>query len=87
MPQERFDPALETAAYFVVAETLRRTRAARAAIAVARIDAHLVVDLDSDGSTDEPLADLEDRVGALDGRLTVQRDGNGLHLQAELPCA
>jgi signal transduction histidine kinase len=86
MPRDRLDPALEAAAYFVVAETLRRTHATRAAIEVSRIDGDLVVDLDTDAGTDESLADLEDRVGALDGRLTVQRDADGLHLHAELPC-
>jgi signal transduction histidine kinase len=86
MPRDRLDPALEAAAYFVVAETLRRTRATRAAIEVLRIDGDLVVDLETEGGTDESLADLEDRVGALDGRLTVRRNHDGLHVHAELPC-
>jgi signal transduction histidine kinase len=87
IPEARLEPAIETTAYFVVAETLRRTRAARATVAASRRDGALVVELESDRGYAEPPVDLEDRVGALDGTLTVNCAGGRLRLRVELPCA
>ena len=86
LPTERFDDAVENAAYFVVAETLKRTRALRARVGASRADGRLVVELEADADLDEELADLEDRVGALDGRLVVNAVDGLLRLRAELPC-
>jgi signal transduction histidine kinase len=87
LPQERFDPKVEAAAYFVVAETLKRTRPQRAAVDTTRADGQLVVEIATDQQPPEELTDLEDRVGALDGRLLVRAaSGGGTHIVAELPC-
>ena len=87
LPRERFDVAVENAAYFVVAETLKRTHALRARVGASRADGRLVVELEADAVPDEELTDLEDRVGALGGRLVVDADDGHLRLRAELPCA
>jgi signal transduction histidine kinase len=87
VPDARLDPAIETTAYFVIAETLRRTRTARATVAAARQNGSLVVELEGEaGYADWPI-DLEDRVGALDGTLTIEHGDGGLRLRVELPCA
>ena len=87
LPEERLAEPVENAAYFVVAETLRRTRPSRARIDAARTDGRLVIELEAHGALDEELTDLEDRVGALDGRLSAHNDGTSLRLRAELPWA
>jgi len=63
-------------------------------VAVASEGGSLVVEVDDDGiggATTRPgsgLAGLEDRVHALDGRLTVSSQaGSGTRLRAELPYA
>jgi signal transduction histidine kinase len=87
LPQERFEPKVEAAAYFVVAETLKRTRPRRAAVDAASADGRLIVQVQTDQQPPEELTDLEDRVGALDGRLLVQATPQGgTRIRAELPC-
>jgi signal transduction histidine kinase len=85
LPEGRFGPGAETAAYTVVAE------AARAAAGPVSVDAEVSADAlvlaveATDGTLD--LVELEDRVRALDGRLDVARGANGrLTIRAELPC-
>jgi signal transduction histidine kinase len=87
LPEERFGAPVENAAYFVVAETLRRTRPSRARVDASRTDGRLVIELEAHDAFDEELTDLEDRVGALDGRFSAHNDGTSLRLRAELPCA
>jgi signal transduction histidine kinase len=83
LPRERFSPAVETAAYLVVAEAAK-TGTARAS--AERRNAVLVVDVEAEAEP-EGLLDLEDRVGALDGRLAVERaPGGGVRIHAEIPC-
>jgi signal transduction histidine kinase len=83
LPQERFAPAVETAAYLVVVEAAK-TGAAR--VRAERRDGALVVDVEAEAEP-EGLLDLEDRVGALDGRLDVERAaGGGVRIRAEIPC-
>jgi signal transduction histidine kinase len=80
---ERFPPAVETAAYLVVAEA---AKAGSARVSAARRDGALVVEVETEAEPDG-LVELEDRVGALDGRLAVERppDG-GVRIRAEIPC-
>jgi signal transduction histidine kinase len=85
LPEGRFDPGAETAAYTVVAE------AARAAAGPVSVDAErsgrslLVAVQATDGSLD--VVALEDRVRALDGRLQVAHETDGrITVRAELPC-
>lgn len=86
LPEARFAPAVEFAAYFVLAETLAHARPATASLAVARDDGRLVVEVETDGSAGDWLSGLEDRVGALGGRLAFTGDDR-LRVRAELPCA
>jgi signal transduction histidine kinase len=87
LPRERFDPKVEAAAYFVVAEILKRGRPGRAAVDAARGDGRLVLEIVTDQQPPEELTDLEDRVGALDGRLFVEHGrSGGTRIRAELPC-
>jgi signal transduction histidine kinase len=87
LPRERFDPKVEAAAYFVVAELLKRSRPGRAAVDAARGDGRLVLEIVTDQQPPQELTDLEDRVGALDGRLFVEHALNGgTRIRAELPC-
>ena len=83
LPQERFPPAVETAAYLVIAEA---ARAGAVRVSAERRDAALVVEVEAEA---EPagLLDLEDRVGALDGRLGVEHASDGgVRIRAEIPC-
>ena len=86
LPDGRFAPAVETAAYTVVAEV---ARAARGAVTVRadRMDGALVVELETVHGAEPDLVALRDRLGALDGSLTVDsRDGRE-RFRAEVPCA
>jgi signal transduction histidine kinase len=85
--QGRYPAAVETAAYLLVAEALQDAAgrgASHAAVSIVQDGERLVVTVDDDG-TDRSAAmvQLADRIGALDGRLTVEPT----RLQAELPCA
>ena len=87
LPHERLDPSVEAAAYFVVAELLKRSRPGRATVDAARRDGRLVLNIVTDQQPPQELIDLEDRVGALDGRLLVEHPpSGGTRIRAELPC-
>jgi signal transduction histidine kinase len=84
LPDERYAPAVETAAYTVIAEAVR-TASGSVIVDAERRDGALFVGVETEGDPD--LVGLEDRIGALDGYLTVDRaDGGRLTLRAELPC-
>jgi signal transduction histidine kinase len=82
LPDERFAPVVETAAYLVVAETAK-TGAVR--VSVTRRDGALIVDVEA-AAEPEQLVDLEDRVGALNGSLGVKRAPGVVRIRAEIPC-
>ncbi len=83
LPQERFPAAVETAAYLVVAAA---AKAGPALASAERRDGVLVVDVEAEAEP-EGLLELEDRVGALDGNLAVERaPGGGVRIRAEIPC-
>ena len=82
----RYPAGVETAAYLVVAEALDDAAgrdASHTTVSVVRTGERLAVTVQDDG-TDRTAAmvQLADRVGALDGQLTVEPT----RLQAELPC-
>jgi signal transduction histidine kinase len=83
----RYPAAVETAAYLLVAEALQDAagrRASHAVVRVARDVGRLVVTVEDDGTDrTSPMVELADRVGALEGRLTVEPT----RLRAELSCA
>jgi signal transduction histidine kinase len=77
LPDERFPPAVEAAAYFLVAEMARRGEPLR--VRAHRMDGRLLVEVDG---AESPAVELQDRIGALDGALTV----DGATVRAEIPC-
>jgi signal transduction histidine kinase len=93
----RAPPAIEAAAYFVVAEALtnvaRHAGASEAVVRVLRPNGQLSVEVEDDGAGGADLGGgsglrgLVDRVGALDGSLEVEsRPGRGSMVRATLPC-
>jgi len=89
---------VETAAYFVVAEALANVAkyadASEAWVTVGRENGNASVEIRDDGTGGATpdggtgLRGLADRVGALDGRLTVESPpGRGTRILAEIPCA
>ena len=83
---QRYPPAVETAAYAIVAEASRR---ASSGIAV-RAEQHgavLAIEVEA-RELDQPfeVAELEDRVAAIDGRLAVEHRNGTVTIRAELPC-
>jgi signal transduction histidine kinase len=96
--EERLPPAVETAAYYVVAETLtnigRHSGASRAEVDVRRDGADVLVAISDDGhggarrKPGSGLEGLAQRVEALDGDLLVQSpEGGPTTITARLPCA
>jgi signal transduction histidine kinase len=97
-PGDRPAPAVEAAAYFVVAEGLanvaKHSGASHSLVRVARPDGRLIVEVVDDGAGGADatrgtgIAGLEHRVRALDGVLRVESPSGGpTTLRAELPCA
>jgi len=82
LPAERFGAPVESAAYFLMAETLRRSGGGDVAVSARRADGRLLVELDAGAGIPGPITDLEDRVGAVGGTLVA----TGHRLHAELPC-
>ena len=94
----RLPDSVESAAYFVVSEALaniaKHAGARSAAVSIARDNGTLVVQVRDDGRggadarSGTSLRGLADRVGALNGNLTVMSEpGAGTFVQAEIPCA
>jgi signal transduction histidine kinase len=93
---ERPAAAVETAAYFVVAEALanaiKHADAARVDISIRRSDGRLVAEIVDDGRggadpSGNGLTGLKQRVGALDGTLRIESPlGGPTTVRAELPC-
>jgi signal transduction histidine kinase len=95
---ERYPQAIESAAYFVVAEALanigKHAQARAAEVSIDRRNGRLVIEVSDDGRgraesrASGGLQGLADRVGALDGQLTVASEtGRGTTIRAEIPCA
>ncbi|MEU8119545.1 sensor histidine kinase [Spirillospora sp. NPDC049024] len=94
---ERPPAAVESIAYFIVAESLaniaKYARATRATVRVTREDRLVVVEVADDGvggavaRPDGGLAGLADRAATIDGTLTVDSPPGGpTTVRAELPC-
>ncbi len=95
---ERLPAQVETAAYFVVGETLtniaRHSQATEAHVVVKKTDGKLDIDVvdNGTGGADDAngtgLTGLRDRLAALDGTLTVSSPvGGPTRVHAEIPCA
>ncbi|HEY5249321.1 MAG TPA: histidine kinase [Dermatophilaceae bacterium] len=88
LPAQRHPAAVEAAAYFFVAEILRRCARENASLIVLDDPPALVIQVETDAMIDTELSDVADRLGALGGRLTAsQSSPSGSILRAELPCA
>jgi signal transduction histidine kinase len=94
---ERLPPAVEAAAYYVIAEGLtnvvKYAHASEARVSVSRRNGSAVVEVADDGvggadaGGGSGLAGLRDRIEALDGWLEIESEpGHGTHLRAEIPC-
>jgi PAS domain S-box-containing protein len=98
VPDERYPPSVESAAYFIAAEALtnvaKYANAGAARVSAAAADGRLELMIDDDGvggaqaSAGSGLSGLRDRVAALDGTLTVDSPaGGGTHIRAAIPLA
>jgi signal transduction histidine kinase len=86
VPEERLDPAIEAAAYFVIAGLARRSGSTSLTVSAARPEKSLQVEVTTDNAPAD-IVELEDRVGALDGTLSVSREPGGrVRIRAEIPC-
>jgi signal transduction histidine kinase len=85
LSRERYAPVVESAAYMLVAET---AAAATGALAVRaeRRESTLVLEIEAQDTGARLGAGLEDRIGAADGRLTLERSNGRVRIVAELPC-
>jgi len=82
VPVGRLPAATETAAYLLVSTVVRG-----GALTVSMVDddGRLTVDVEAD-ALPASLTDVEDRIGALGGTLTVRHSTGRFLLHAELPC-
>ena len=88
LPAERFPPAVEETAYLAIANLADHWSPHPVALAAARDGERLVVDLRTPARPPADVVEIEDRVGALGGRLVVNDPSNGsTHVRVELPCA
>jgi hypothetical protein len=77
---------VESAAYFAVA-SLARSVGGRIVVGASREGGTVVVEVRT-AEPPGPLIDVEDRVGALDGRLVVEHlPEDGTVIRVALPCA
>lgn len=95
---ERYAPAVEGAAYFVISEALanvtKYASATRASVRVRGIEDQLNIEIDDDGiggadpRTGSGLRGLADRLAALDGTISVDSpSGGGTRIWARIPTA
>jgi signal transduction histidine kinase len=98
LPDDRLPGSVESAAYLLIAEVTGpiavHAGAIRAAVHAKVVGDSLVITVSTDGARradselDGRFIDLEDRIGALGGRLRVEYDEPGrLTVGAEIPCA
>jgi signal transduction histidine kinase len=98
IPDDRYSPSVESAAYFVAAEALtnvaKYANATMARVDAAQADGRLRVTISDDGvggarrAPESGLSGLEDRVTALGGSLLIDSpEGEGTRVTAEIPLA
>jgi PAS domain S-box-containing protein len=96
IPEARYPPSVESAAYFVVAEALtnvaKYAEASIVRVSAEELDGRLCVSVQDDGaggaspSPGSGLSGLDDRVTALNGALSVHSPaGGGTRVRAEIP--
>jgi hypothetical protein len=82
LPEGRFPPAVESAAYFAAHEALRLTEHS-VFVDVRAVNGSLRMTIGAEGALDGAITQIEDRVGAAGGTVVAQ-DGE---LWLEMPCA
>ena len=93
---ERYSPAVEGAAYFVISEALanvtKYAKATKAMVRVRGLEDHLTIEVDDDGiggadpRSGSGLRGLADRLAALDGTITIESPiGGGTRISARIP--
>jgi len=93
---ERYSPAVEGAAYFVISEALanvtKYAKASKARVRVRGLDDHLSIEIEDDGvggadpRSGSGLRGLADRLAVLDGTMTiVSPPGGGTRISAQIP--
>jgi signal transduction histidine kinase len=92
LPDRRVPGPVESAGYLLVAEVVQRYRMRAAVIDASASEDRLRIMVEGPTAASEPAtldrADLEDRIGALDGRLVMDiREDGTLRICAEIPCA
>jgi signal transduction histidine kinase len=98
LTQDRLPESVESAAYFLIAEITGpvafHAGATKAAVDARRVGDSLVITVRVEGAQrddtelESRFIDLEDRIGALGGRLRVEHDEPAeLTVRAEIPCA
>ena len=86
LPEGRLNHPLEAGAYFIVAALTRTDGDAIIDVNVHREPAQLSIDVRTGAPPD--LAEVQDRVGALSGRLAVDETPAGdIYVRVQLPCA
>jgi PAS domain S-box-containing protein len=96
IPNDRYPPSVESAAYFVVAEALtnvaKYANANTAGVVATSTDDCLILTIEDDGvggarpSVGSGLSGLHDRITALSGTLTLDSPpGRGTRIRAEIP--
>jgi signal transduction histidine kinase len=95
VPEERLDPKIETAGYFVVTEALanvaKHAKASHATVAANVEQSVLTIEVTDDGvggadlEHGTGLSGLADRLHALDGELDVESGKSGTRLTAQIP--
>jgi signal transduction histidine kinase len=86
VPSRRLDPELEASVYFIVAALTRRPETATVGVNLDRERDEVVIDVCTSEGVE--LDEVEDRVGALAGRLAVdEASGGKVAVRVELACA
>ena len=87
LPAERYPPAIEETAYFVIASLADRWSPEPVTVTATRTGEHLVLDLRASAPAPDDLVAIDDRLGALDGVLTIDAPAPGqTHVMVQLPC-
>ncbi len=86
VPDRRYPQPVESAAYFTVAYCVQGPTAEPVAVAVTDADGRLQIDVETETPPSD-LTRLVDRIGALDGSVTVDpSSASGATIRVELPC-
>lgn len=96
VPEQRYAPAVEGTAWFIVCEAvtnaMKHAAARHVRVQVEQHDEELLVQVTDDGSggadlDGQGLRGLADRAAAVGGRIDVRSDATGTTVRAALPCA